>query len=149
MSVLVIVDKRARAFIAELVHRLSIENRIVDGVVDDLFFVGHVLERELGGDHLSARPINIHVDGFFVPILRYDAYRLDLIAMSRLDIFDRIEHGLLRSRDARSKIGLPDIAVMRDVLGEQASLPRATQLIVVLSDDRDDRENNHSSQDFD
>ena len=98
---------------------------------------------------LSARPVDIHVDGLFVPVLRYDAHRLDLIAVGRFDIFDRVEDGLLGSRDARSEIRLPDVAVMRDVLGEQAGLPRATQLIVVPSDDRDDRENNHSSQDFD
>jgi len=116
---------------------------------NDLLLVWQVLEFELGGDWLSARPRDIHIDGLLVPALRYDAHRLDLVAVSIFDVANRVEHGLLRRRNARGEVGLPHVAVTRDVLGEQAGLPRAMHLIVVPSNDRDDREDNHSAQDFD
>src|SRR5579862_8623279 len=80
-SVLVVVDESAaRAFVAELVDRFGIEQRIVDGAINNLFIVGQILECELGGDQLPAGSRDIHVDSLLVAVLRYNAHRLDLVA---------------------------------------------------------------------
>lgn len=97
---------------------------------------------------MSARSRDIQIDGLFISALRYDAHRFDLIVVRVFDAANRGEDGLLGGRDARGEIGLPNVAVMSDVLGEQAGLPRAMRLIVTPSHDRDDCENNQSSQDF-
>ena len=56
MGILMVVDKRARALIGQLIDALRVEQRIVDAVVNDLFIVGEVLESELGRDRLSSGP---------------------------------------------------------------------------------------------
>src|SRR5208283_2134955 len=111
------------------------------------FLVGQVLEGELGGDDLAARSGDIHVDGFFIAALRDDAHRLDLVAMRIFYVLDGVEDGLLGGGNARGEISLPEVAVMGNVFSEQAGLACAPQLIVVPSDDSDDRENKDAAQD--
>ena len=85
---------------------------------------------------------------FLLPLCDIDAHRLDLIAVRIFDVADGVEDGLLGGGNARGEIGLPEVAVVRDVFGEQAGLARAPHLKVVPSDDRNDRKHNHTAQDF-